>query len=88
MSPAEAFAEGYIKPHGRRMADGRIVCWGNSRDWKLVLMAVFERAWLAPGASPFGAVLLETGKTGGTRARRLVSTAAERLGIERLEWID
>src|SRR4051812_21124517 len=24
----------YIKPHGRQLLDGKIVCWGKSRDWK------------------------------------------------------
>jgi hypothetical protein len=56
-------AQRYIKPHGIRFEDGRIVCWGNSRDWKLVVMAIFERAALNAGASSFGVVLLETGKT-------------------------
>ena len=88
MGAPEEFGEIYIKPHGRRLLDGRVICWGNSRDWKLILMASFERAWLSPGGSPFAAILIETGKTGQPRARRLVSAAAEKLGIERLEWID
>jgi len=39
----------YIKPHGIEFADGKVVCWGNSRDWKHVLMAMFERAAFTPG---------------------------------------
>src|SRR3989442_15416146 len=37
--------ESYVKPHGRRLDDGRVVCWGNARDWKGVLLAVYERAY-------------------------------------------
>lgn len=78
----------YIKPHGIAFADGRILSWGNSRDWKLVLMAMFERTSLRPGSSAFGAVLVENGKTSDAATRRMVRDAASRLGIERMEWID
>ena len=59
----EPVAEEFIKPHGRRLEDGRIICWGKSRDWKLILMAAFERAYLRRGNRAFGVALLETGKT-------------------------
>src|SRR5262245_42944328 len=75
--------ERYIKPHGIRFVGGKIVSWGNSRDWKLVLMAMFERAALRPMSSPFGVVLLENGKTRDAGTRKLVREAASRLGIER-----
>ncbi len=78
----------YIKPHGIAFADGKIVGWGNSRDWKLVLMAMFERSALRPGSSPFGTVLIESGKTSDASIRKLVGDAASRLGIERMEWIE
>jgi hypothetical protein len=81
-------ADRYIKPHGIAFADGRIVSWGNSRDWKLVLMAMFERAASRPGSSAFGAVLVENGKTSDPAIRDMVRDAAGRLGIERMEWID
>jgi hypothetical protein len=81
-------AQRYVKPHGIRFDDGRIVSWGNSRDWKLVAMAMYERAALSSNSSSFGMVLLESGKTAGAPARAIVRGAAERLGIERLEWID
>jgi hypothetical protein len=78
----------YIKPHGIRFANGKIVSWGNSRDWKLVLMAMFERAASRPGSSAFGTVLLESGKTADGVTRKMIREAATRLGIERLEWLD
>lgn len=85
---ASEVGDRYIKPHGIVFADGRIVSWGNSRDWKLVLMAMFERAASRPGSSAFGTVLLENGKTGDAAIRKMVREAARRLGIERMEWID
>jgi hypothetical protein len=81
-------AERYIKPHGIRFADGKIVSWGNSRDWKLVLMAMFERGTTRQDSSQFGTVLLENGKTRDAAARKMVREAARRLGIERMEWLD
>jgi len=88
MAPPAAAAETFIKPHGCRLEDGRIICWGKSRDWKLVLMAVFERGRSRHEARPFGAVLLETGRTPNEQARSLVRDAASRLGIEKLAWLD
>lgn len=78
----------YIKPHGLRFMDGRTIAWGNSRDWKLILMAMYERTALSPGASGFGTVLLESGNTVDDSTRSLVRDAAKRLGIARVEWID
>ena len=78
----------YIKPHGRRLSDGKVVCWGKSRDWKLVLMAVFERAHALSRAQAFGAVLMESGRTSEERQRRLVRHAATRLGIRKMAWLD
>ena len=81
-------AERYIKPHGRRLPDGKVVCWGNSRDWKLILMAVFERSQARRSSEPFGAVLLESGRTADDQRRRLVREAAARLGIQKVSWLE
>ena len=86
--PDTEVAQRFIKPHGIAFADGKIVSWGNSRDWKHVLMAMYERAALRPGSSAFGTVLIENGRTGDATTRKLVMEAASRLGIERMEWID
>lgn len=79
----------YIKPHGRMLSDGRVVCWGLSRDWKSILFATFERAYGASTGSPFAAVILfPTGKCQQPAYRKMVESAAEKLGIENLLWHD
>jgi hypothetical protein len=78
----------FIKPHGCRTVDGMVVCWGNSRDWKLILMAAFERAYAGISVAPYGVVFIETGKTAGLGARDSVREAASRLGIQRTIWLD
>lgn len=78
----------YIKPHGLRFIGGQIIAWGKSRDWKLILMAMYERTALNHGASSFGTALLESGNTADDSMRILVRGAATRLGIARVEWID
>jgi hypothetical protein len=88
MAPPKAAAETFIKPHGCRLEDGRVICWGKSRDWKLILMAVFERGRSQHEGKPFGAVLLETGKTPSAASRKLVRDAGSRLGLEKIVWLD
>jgi hypothetical protein len=78
----------YIKPHGLRFIDGQTIAWGKSRDWKLILVAMYERTALNQGASSLGAVLLESGNTADDSRRILVRGAATRLGIARIEWIE
>ena len=78
----------FIKPHGRRLDDGRVVCWGKSRDWKSILMAVFERGSADTLAKPYAAILVETGTTSQKSRRLLVANAATRLGIQHLKWLD
>lgn len=81
--------EEYIKPHGRRMNDGRVISWGRADDWKSILMAVHERAYWASSATPFGAVfLLSTGRYHEARARSVVEDAAAKLGVQKVVWLD
>lgn len=79
----------YIKPHGRRFADGRIVCWGRANAWKNVLMAAYERAYSARGDKPFAAVLTRAlGQYHQPSVRKMVECAATKLGIERVVWLE
>jgi hypothetical protein len=80
--------EDYERPHGRRLDDGRVVAWGNADDWKLVLMAVHERAYLVDDAIPYAAVLMHAvGRYQDDSARRLVQDAADKLLIRRVIWL-
>ncbi|HUY87719.1 MAG TPA: hypothetical protein VMV10_03190 [Pirellulales bacterium] len=77
----------FIKPHGRLLSDGRIVCWGRAADWKAILLAVFERSFTIRDAKSFAAILTESaGKYSDTTARSVVIEAAKRLKIEKLIW--
>ncbi|MEO8495817.1 MAG: hypothetical protein ABI614_12150 [Planctomycetota bacterium] len=77
----------FIKPHGRLLADGRVICWGRATDWKTILMAVFERSFTIAEATPFAVVLTESaGRYADTAVRAVVAEATRRLGIEKLIW--
>ena len=82
-----AWVKEYIRPHGRQLTDGRVVCWGRGADWKSVLMATHERAFAEKKAVPYAVVLLQSaGKFGSEEARAVVVSAAAKLGIERSAW--
>jgi len=81
--------ESFIKPHGRRLVDGRIVSWGPARSWKAVLMALHERAFGHSSRVAHAAVLLDAvGRYREDTARRLVEDAAEKLLIGRVLWLE
>ena len=84
-----SIAEEYIKPHGRRLWDGRVIAWSRASEWKPTLLAVFERAFDDPNYRPFAAVLLQSSsKLSAPNTKAMVEDAARRLGIEHLIWLD
>jgi hypothetical protein len=86
-SPPEV-AKRYVKPHGLRLRDGRIVSWGRAEDWKLILMALYERTYAVAGSKPAGAVLLNaTGRYDEASVRAMIENAAKCLGVERVVWL-
>lgn len=78
----------FEKPHGVQLLDGKVISWGNSRDWKLILMSVFERSYRMDSSSAYGAVFIETGRTVSDGLREMIISAGEKLGIEKTTWID
>jgi hypothetical protein len=87
LSETQIALEAYEKPHGRRLQDGRIVCWGRAEDWKLILMAVYERAAINSGATPYAAVLFGAiGRWMFPETRNLIEEAGKRLGIGQIHW--
>ena len=86
--PVDVVAD-YQKPHGRRLADGRIICWGRAEDWKTVLMALHERSYSVPNSSRYCAVLMfADGRFRDADVRAMVQDASKKLSIERLIWLD
>ena len=81
--------ETYTKPHGRRLEDGRVICWGRADDWKTILMALHERTFGNSSGSSHAAVFLYSlGRFHEMRARALVEDAATKLGIAKVMWLD
>jgi len=82
--------ERHERPHGRRLGDGRVVVWGSAEEWKLVVTAVHERSYGLAGARPYAAVLMAAsmGKFHQPQVRAMVQDAANKLGIERLVWLE
>ncbi len=88
IDPETPFLDDYERPHGRRLADGRVIVWGNADDWKLVLTALHERTFGNGGTRPYAAVLMSAaGKFDQPATRDMVQDAARKLGIERLIWL-
>ena len=85
----EETSEVYVKPHGRRFKDGRVICWGRAEDWKSILMALHERTYATERVRPFGAVLFQSvGRYHEEHMREMVKDAATRLGVEKLIWLE
>lgn len=76
----------YIKPHGRLLDDGRQIAWSKASEWKATLMALHERAFQR--GVPYAAVLTHAGAKFSTEDdRRLVESAASKLGIDKIVWL-
>jgi hypothetical protein len=89
IEPGTRVSANYIKPHGRRLQDGRIMCWGRAADWKSIMLAVHERTFQNQGARPFAALLTHAvGKYKQDQLRAMIEDAARKLGIERVAWIE
>lgn len=81
--------ERFIKPHGVRLEDGRVICWGRAPAWKTLLMAVHERCFDGHRVHPFAVVLTQVaGEYKQERVRRLVEDAAQKLGLQRVVWLE
>jgi hypothetical protein len=84
----EEVAEEYIKPHGRRLVDGRVLCWGRAGEWKAILFAVHERAYIHHG-QPYAAILMDaSGRFHEAHERAVVDDAAQKLGISQIRWLE
>jgi hypothetical protein len=88
LNPSADVIKKFEKPHGVRLTDGKIVCWGRSKQWKIVLMALHERSFADLDSTLYGAVLLDSADGFGDQgARQVVENAATKLGIRKLAWV-
>jgi len=88
IAPDMAVQRRYTKPHGQWLADGRLICWGRASDWKLILMALFERTHGSAAPRPYAAVFQRAlGRYSETSVRCMVEAAASKLGIEVVKWV-
>jgi len=85
---ATSIRKSFDKPHGRLLVDGRVICWGNSRDWKSILFSVFERAYQVGHGQAYAAVLIEDGKTSAPERREMIVDAGRKLAITKIEWVE
>jgi hypothetical protein len=87
ISPDMATVKTYIKPHGRRLVDERQIAWSKASDWKATLMALHERAFET--GRPYAAVFTDSAaKFATNKDRMMVESAAKKLGIEHVIWVD
>lgn len=79
----------YKKPHGLLLTDGRMLAWGAAQSWKAILLAVHERTYTSDRAYGHGiALYAATGKYGDDEVREMVETAADRLAVGEVVWVD
>jgi hypothetical protein len=79
-------ARTYIKPHGKLLTDRRVFSWGSLRDWKLILMSVYERSYIDQ-ADPFAVVFVDRAGSAAP-SWPMITEAGRRLGISRVEIVD
>ncbi len=78
----------YSKPHGLLLRDQRLICWGRADDWKIVLMAAYERSY-GRDVHAHGCVLRNSrARLNDLETRAMVQAAADRLGIEHVRWLE
>ena len=81
--------EVWERPHGFRLADGKIVVWSKAKDWKAVLMVTHERAFFSEGGEPYASVLFSSvAQFSETPFRQMVEDAGKKLGIQRIVWLE
>jgi hypothetical protein len=88
LSASSKVAQTFIKPHGVKLADGKVICWGRATTWMAILMALHERSFADQNAYPYGAVLLQSNAGfADAEAQAVVENAATKLGIRKLAWV-
>lgn len=77
----------FRKPHGQLLSDGSVIAWGRAEDWRVIILAVYERAFAKPNRRAGAAVLFNT--SGRFDAIKPVAEdLARRLEVGRTIWVD
>jgi hypothetical protein len=87
LSPDTPIRSRFIKPLGVELQNGRIICWGEAKIWKSVLMALHERAFGNPNLKPMAAILSPHSRFLTPESREVVEDAAKKLGVGRVVWL-
>jgi hypothetical protein len=81
--------ESFNSPKGKLLIDGRLICWGQAKDWKIILLALYERCYYYKSLKPFAVVLFRSsGKYNEQTTRDMINSISNKLGIEKLLWAD
>lgn len=84
---SSARAAKYKQPFGIRLDDGKIVCWGRALDWKIILLAIFERSLERSSYSAHSVILTDShGKFASTKFQGIVKEAARKLEIDSVHF--
>ena len=76
-----------VKPHCHILDGNLVVCWGNSRDWKSIVLSVYERAYTLPNGVAYGVVFLDPEKKTDSHTKNMINDVASRLGITKVRWL-
>lgn len=88
LGDGQVIIELYAKPHGFKLVDGRVVCWGRADEWKSILMALHELSFGDSSNRSHAAVFrLSAGRFAEVSTRKMIADAATKLGIERVVWM-
>ena len=77
----------YTQPFGVLLEDGKIVSWGRAIDWKIILLAMFERSLERRSYSAHSIILTDShGKFSSTKFQDIVKQAARKLEIDSIHF--
>ena len=88
--PADAeVARSYVKPHGKQLADGRLICWGKADAWKTILLGAHERVFGEKKLKAHAVIFSQGhGRYYQPEIRCMIDDAARKLNIEKIIWTD
>jgi len=77
-----------VKPHCNILQGGAVICWGNTRDWKTILISAYERAYNTKSGFAHSIILIESEKKTDTKLKTMINELASRLNISNVYWCE